>query len=290
MKCSMMRNLLQRRLLLDQLRIPDMGSGHSMNKYAYLAQHGLPSALGWMRTSAETPGFAFKLLLSRSRYFFRRRFDAPLITPGRFVLETPDSLVTYWSMFVERELHSPLWVEPLKRAKAPLVLDVGANVGLFSHLVHTINPTARIIAFEPLTALFAKLQKLPAQTGMNFEPRNFAVGRAPGEAEMESPHGYDGISRINRGGTSGGGGMKVKVTTLDDEVPEQEVFLLKMDVEDYETEVIAGASNVLSRTRYVLTEARTDEFRDAITAGLGPQWERHKLSGTDYLFSRRAAS
>jgi len=242
-----------------------------------------------MRASLETPGFAFRLLLSRSNYFLRRKFESPVLTPSRFRLDTPDALVSYWSMFIERELHSPYWVEPLKRATAPLVLDVGANVGLFSHLIHTINPTAQIIAFEPLPALFEKLKTLPEKTGMKLEPRNFAVGRVRGEAVMESPHGYDGISRISTSGAAAGGGFKVKVTTLDDEVAGRDVFLLKMDVEDYESEVIAGASNVLARTRYVLTEARSDAFRDAITAALGPQWERRKLTGTDYLFSRKPA-
>jgi FkbM family methyltransferase len=40
-----------------------------------------------------------------------------------------------------------------------VVIDVGANIGMFTLWVHSIRPTASIMAFEPLEPLAAKLQR-----------------------------------------------------------------------------------------------------------------------------------
>ena len=259
-----------------------------MNKYAFAAQHGLASLVGWVRTSFSNPGFALTLLRRRWDYFSRRKFDCPLITPDKFLLDTPDALVSYWSMFVEQELHCRKWVEPLKAAAQPLVVDVGANVGLFSHLVFCINSRAEMIAFEPLPALYQKLEMLRQRTGIKLDIRAKAVGRKPGEALLESPHGYDGVSRICVSERSEGQTYRVEVTALDKELAAREILLMKIDVEGYECEVIAGAMQTLSRTRFLIVEAHTVEHRDAITSALGSGWTRRKLGPSDYLFCRQS--
>jgi hypothetical protein len=73
---------------------------------------------------------------------------------------------------------------------------------------------------------------------------------------------------------------------LDQELPGRDILLMKMDVEGYECEVIAGAAQALARTQLLIIEAQTLEHRDAITQALGPGWQRRKLGPGDYLFSR----
>jgi hypothetical protein len=123
---------------------------------------------GWTRIFFSRPGFALALLGRRGRYFVRRDFRTPLETPEGFRLETADALITYWLLFVERELHHPHWVKALKAADRPLVVDVGANAGLFSHLAFCINPRAEILAFEPLPDLHERLDAMRKQTGVNL--------------------------------------------------------------------------------------------------------------------------
>jgi Methyltransferase FkbM domain len=79
----------------------------------------------------------------------------------------------------------------------------------------------------------------------------------------------------------------VPVTTLDQELPDRDVLLMKVDVEGFECEVIAGGPRVLSRTKFLIIEAHTPEQRDAITGALGPGWQRSRLGPVDYLFSRQ---
>jgi FkbM family methyltransferase len=257
-----------------------------MNKYAFAIQHSLSSLTGWTRIFFSDPRFAVSLLNRRWRYFKRREFTPPFNTPDGFSLETPDALITYWCLFVEQELHNPKWVDALRNAQRPLVVDVGANAGLFSHLVFSINPQAEIVAFEPLPPLHQRLDSLRAKTGINLTVHRKAAGRNKGEALLESPHGYDGVSRICTSGTPTGETYRVPVTTLDDELPDREILLIKMDVEGFECEVIGGASKVLSKTRFLIIEAQTIEHRDAITQALGAGWQRTKLGAGDYLFCR----
>ena len=261
-----------------------------MNKYAFAARHGVPSLTGWVRAFFHNPGFSLKLFCKRWVYFFCRKFDCPLQTTDGFVLETPDALVTYWLLFIERELHDRRWVEPLKATANPLVVDVGANAGLFSHMIFCLNPRASVVAFEPLPLLNQKLDKWRQRIRMDLDVRPKAVGRNMGEAVMESPHGYDGVSRICVSDQPAGKTFRVPVTTLDQELAGKEVFLVKIDVEGYECEVLAGAKQTLSKTRFVIVEAHTAEHRDAITAELGAGWSRKKLGPCDYLFWKQPSN
>src|SRR5436305_6739082 len=43
--------------------------------------------------------------------------------------------------------------------QADCIVDIGANTGVFALLAKTINPKARVIAFEPVARVFQKLVK-----------------------------------------------------------------------------------------------------------------------------------
>lgn len=257
-----------------------------MNKYTLALQHSATSLIGWFRLRSTQPEFARELLKRRWRYFARRQFDAGFVTPDGFVLQTPDTLVSYWSMFVERELYDQEWVGALQTARQPLVVDVGANAGMFSHLAFCLNPQAEIIAFEPLPLMVGHINMLKQRNSMNLRCIAKAAGRVAGKATLESPHGYDGTSRICASGQPVGQTVQVEVTTLDQELVGRAVLLMKIDVEGFEEEVIAGAMKTLSRTKFLIIEAHNTARRDHLTSLLGPGWRRRKLGPSDYLFSR----
>jgi FkbM family methyltransferase len=257
-----------------------------MNKYAHALQHGIPSLIGWLRFHSAQPEFARELLKRRWRYFIRREFVPGFVTPDGFVLQTPDTLIAYWSMFVVRELYCDDWINALRASSQPLVLDVGANAGLFSHLAFCINPRAEIIAFEPLPVMVERINASKLRNKMNLRCVPKAVGRTPGTATLESPHGYDGTSRICTSGKPTGQTFQVEVTTLDQELKGRSVLLIKIDVEGFEEEVIAGAPETLARTKFLIIEAHNAARRDHLTRLLGPGWQRRKLGSSDYLFTR----
>jgi FkbM family methyltransferase len=259
-----------------------------MSKYLHAIQNGLASLTGWFRLHSTQPKFAREIFKHRWRYFVRREFTPGLVTPDGFVLKTPDTLITYWSMFVERELHSDEWIAPLQAAERPLVIDVGANAGMFSHMAFYLNPRVEIIAFEPLPMMADSVNALMQRNNMNLRCIPKAVGREIGTATLESPHGYDGTSRICVSGQTTGQAIQVEVTTLDQELKGRPVLVMKIDVEGFEEEVIAGGTETLSRTKFLIIEAHNTVRRDHLTSLLGPGWTRKKLGSSDYLFSRSA--
>ena len=77
----------------------------------------------------------------------------------------------------------------------------------------------------------------------------------------------------------------MEITALDNELKNRPVLVMKIDVEGYEEEVIAGAEETLSRTKFLIIEAHTAARRDHLTRLLGQNWRRCRLGVSDYLFA-----
>ena len=259
-----------------------------MDKWKFAARHGGTSFIGITRLLFCRPGFALTLFLRRLRYFLTRRFDEALLTPEGFLMDTPDMLIAYWSMFVERELHEANWVRALAGTEKPLVADVGANAGVFSLYAHTVNPRSEIIAFEPLPEMLRRIQSLKERTGMNLTCHDKAVSHSCGEAFFETAHGYDGTSRLSTSNQPAANTFRVETTTLDTIFGNRKIDVMKIDVEGFECDVIAGGKQALSNTRFLIIEAQTAEHLANITSALGTGWTRKKLGPSDFLFTRRA--
>jgi FkbM family methyltransferase len=259
-----------------------------MNKWAMGLRHLVPSVCGWLRTFVGHPGFALTLLLARIRFFLTRKLAHPLSAPGGFPIDTPDALIAFWAIVVERELYHASWADAVRRAELPLIVDVGANAGVFSYFIHTLNPRCEIIAFEPLPVMAAKVRALKQRAGMNLDCRELALSNAAGEAVLETVHGYDGTSRLASGTVAKQErGLRVRLSTLDAEIGPRDIVLMKIDVEGFEPEVLQGGPATLSRTSFVVAEAHSTAHLERITATLGPGWHRLQLGPCDYLFSRR---
>jgi FkbM family methyltransferase len=259
-------------------------------KWAFAIRHGWGSLLGIFRLFLSKPLFAAKLLHRRLTYFVTRRLDKPLMTPTSFFIDTPDTLIAYWSMFVERELHDSSWVRCIAAVANPLVVDVGANAGVFSHYVHCLKHDCEFVAFEPLPPMVQRIGSLKERTGINITVHQKAVARNCGEAMFESAHGYDGTSRLAAPGRVSANTFRVETTTLDTVLKDRNVTLMKIDVEGFECEVIEGGRQCLSRTDFVIMEAENPEHLANITRALGEGWIRRKVGATDYLFIREPRS
>jgi FkbM family methyltransferase len=255
-------------------------------KWSFAAKHSWRSAAGFLRLFPNDPSFARQLFARRWSYFSSRQIGPPLITPDNFIIDTPDTLIAYWSIFVERELHDDRWVKALRGEEKPLAVDVGANAGVFSHYVFSLRPDAEVIAFEPLPAMAKRIRDLQKRTGVNLTCYEKAVSRESGFALFESPHGHEGISRFATPSSSGNT-FRVETTTLDLALAGRHVSVMKIDVEGFELDVIAGGKSVLAKTDFVIVESEESGHLRQITEVLGPDWARSRLAATDYLFARR---
>jgi phthiocerol/phenolphthiocerol synthesis type-I polyketide synthase E len=78
-----------------------------------------------------------------------------------------------------------------------VVLDVGANVGVFSLFVHAECPDARILAFEPVPPLFRLLEANLARHGVRATAHPYALADTPGRALVTYYPNSSGLSSLH---------------------------------------------------------------------------------------------
>lgn len=146
------------------------------------------------------------------------------------------------------------------RVKPKNVIDVGANLGNHAHFFASKGAT--VAAFEPSKANFALLeQNLRAKNrGRTFK---VAIGRTSGFVELAFVAGDMGSTHV-RGAMAlesdaSSPSERVALEPLD-KFQIHSVDLIKIDVEGYELEVLAGAEETLKRCKpWVWLELHEDE-------------------------------
>ena len=146
-------------------------------------------------------------------------------------------------------------------------IDVGANVGVYSCILGKGGIVSRVVSYEPDRRNYARLAENIERNALAgiAQARGCAVGDRRGTASLTpGPEDNAGWSKLNGTGLDE---YTVDVVTLDDELDIQgSSILIKIDVEDYEMEVLAGAERLLRRNGgYAQIEARGDEHADKVT-------------------------
>jgi FkbM family methyltransferase len=148
------------------------------------------------------------------------------------------------------------------------IIDVGANRGQFSLVASEVFPGRPIIAIEPLPGPAEIFRRVLAGRAVLHE---CAVGRAEGELEIFETSDDNSSSVLQPGAAqmrlSAGSAVvakrRVRVRTLDDVTSDLcgTDLLLKLDVQGFEMEALAGAHRLLTtQVRYVYVEASFTEL------------------------------
>lgn len=166
-----------------------------------------------------------------------------------------------WNLRVAGRLtyQYPLYEIALKQCRRRRVaVDVGAHVGLLSYWM--VRDFAQVVAFEPVERhRECWLVNVPKREG--DELHACALGAAPGSVDLEPVNGN------SSGGTRIVGPGAIPLRTLDS-FDLAIVDLLKVDVEGFELEVLAGAAGTIARCRPVV--AVEQRARMVASAGHGP--------------------
>lgn len=128
-----------------------------------------------------------------------------------------------------------------------LVVDVGANVGLYTLIAASRVGGGRVIALEPDPLAARRLEDNLMLNGIrNVDVRLAAAGAEAGEARLTT--GLDTTNHIV--GDEFASSIAVRLVTLDDVVgPTAEVALVKLDAEGFESQVLAGSERMLREGR-----------------------------------------
>ena len=160
-------------------------------------------------------------------------------------------------------------------AKAPVVLDIGANVGAFSRaFVKAGRRPGLVLAFEPSSYVFSILQIVTRRLHQ-VQCHKIALSSAAGSVDLQTPIKTSGSLRVGLSYI----GAATDSNTLTETVPAQRlddfladrqldsIDVVKMDVEGAEQLVLDGAPNLLKRVRpiwYVeIDESRAQRFGDS---------------------------
>jgi len=162
------------------------------------------------------------------------------------------------------------------------VIDVGANRGQFALTARHCHPDARVISFEPLSSA-ATIYRAVFDGDSRATVVNTALGPAPGEAVI-NVSGLDHSSSLLPitatqealfPGTAQVGTETVRVSRLAEHVTAIErPALLKIDVQGFELQALAGCEDLLDSFDWVYVECSFMElykgqaFADDIIAWL----------------------
>lgn len=167
------------------------------------------------------------------------------------------------AMAAERARRDLRW---LGRLGVRTVLDVGAHRGEFAAWVHDLLPQARIECFEPVQESYAALLDALARIP-NSRAHRVAMGAAGGKTRMRRnlftpSSSILPMARLHQEQFPHTAGApldeEIEMSTLDSVLADRRPaapYLLKIDTQGYEAEVIRGATATLQDTALVIVEA-----------------------------------
>ncbi len=136
-----------------------------------------------------------------------------------------------------------------------VILDIGANTGVYSLIAKSKNAKSRVYSWEPVKRVYKILKRNFGINNYNAMPYNSAVSNKNGDATFyddNNPHTYSVTLNLDLSNDKSLHKVKTKTVRLDSFIKEnniQEINLIKIDVETHESEVIEGLGIFLQQFR-----------------------------------------
>lgn len=169
------------------------------------------------------------------------------------------SNVAEWNVYIKggHDLGVMYWIRTLGRKDTTLV-DIGANVGLMTiPMANATGDGGRVIAYEPYPESYARLRENCREAGIeNTELRNVAIGEVAGEMQLHVPKNKGAATLIARD--------DAQAVTVSVERPAdlgEDVSVVKIDVEGFESNVLLAIEKVITKTRPALIVETTFDSR-----------------------------
>lgn len=194
-------------------------------------------------------------------------YSLRLRTGEQLSLREHTDTIVFWLVFARR--HYPV------SASHRVILDIGANIGIFTLYAAREAPEARIVAVEPFPDTFRRLQESMEVNGLSGRVTmlNCAVTGAASQQTMDSADGIPSqyrrihspvtatLNAEHRGPAAARperNGVTIRTETLDyvlDQGGVAEADLVKMNIHGSEYEVLLGTdANVLKRCRQIAVQ------------------------------------
>ncbi len=175
-----------------------------------------------------------------------------------------------------------LWIKLCKNAS--VIVDIGANTGVYALIAKSVNPRSKVYAYEPVDRVFEKLVKNNELNKYDIQCSPLAISNKNGEAVIYDNATSDHIYSVTVNQnffppTTQVIEKRIQTITLDTIIEQEHIQrfdLLKIDVETHEPEVLEGYAKHLKIHRpTMLIEILTDEIGQKIET---------MLEGLGYLY------
>ncbi len=174
-----------------------------------------------------------------------------------------------------------LWIDLCKISNN--IMDIGANTGIYALIAKTINPAAKVYAFEPVKRVYDKLKSNVGLNKYDIVCEQTAVSSYCGKGviyDQDIEHIYAVCVNKNiMPSTVDVIKAEIDTITLEEYVKNKnipKVDLIKIDVETHEAEVLKGMGDYLGQMHpAMLMEVLNDEVGEKI---------EEVLNGKKYLY------
>lgn len=174
--------------------------------------------------------------------------DKAVFKDGR-VLSHPPNSPGFIGMILEvmyQQVYTGKFFSP---SDGDIIIDAGANVGVFSIHAHSLCPTARIMAYEPFPLNFNYLvENLQNSNASSVVARRIAVGKEESCVYIQTLGTRSQDHRISDSNQQGDAAFEVasrSFSNLISEFPNEDIALFKCDIEGGEFDLFEGATEDL---------------------------------------------
>ena len=188
----------------------------------------------------------------------------------------------FWKGIKNTVESDTLWIWIILSRHSKVILDIGANTGIYALISKSLNPSSAVFAFEPSEKTFQVLKKNCALNGYDIIAEQIALSNTNGKVpfydlyednqtsaslsadKLKNASWYKG--RINE--------YEVESITLQNYIARKKIHaidLMKIDVELHEPEVLEGCGDFLNQFQPILiVEILTPEVAERIGKLLPP--------------------
>ena len=193
--------------------------------------------------------FLFKFVKLHIKRNFLKKKDLviPWINDAKFILHKSDVPLLYNVYWGISEYPDMIFLAHCLRENN-IFIDCGANVGTYSIIASKVAG-ANSITFEPNPNTIIKLNRNIELNNLEkkIDVRKIALSDKIGNLYFSNYGDTDDVlNRVSLNQSSSSANILIKSSTLDDEINIKEDFILKMDVEGYESKLIKGAKKLLA--------------------------------------------
>ena len=201
----------------------------------------------------------------------------------------------FMTLYIYKEIFVDRCYDLILDRSAPVIVDIGANTGLFALRLKQLYPSARISCYEPFPPNFAQLQNTISVNKLDsVTPIQKAVGARPGRAKLF-------IHKRNIGGHSFYATEALNADYVDVEVIDlssilgdlqHDVDLLKLDCEGAEFDILMSLGGADARKiRRIVVETTSALYDvDQLNAQMTSLGYRHQPQDGLSVYTQRLAA